>query len=150
MLSGLYKNTMDWRDKRRAKDPSSPFFSFHSTIIAASLSFWGGVGVLGGGGRDRQLNGADITLSVKVFYLLWPSHRSPSCGLRIHPFPFLYLCNLHPPLCLECLAHDWLPPSSSFIITRQNAYHPLTSATHELQLSYNVIKTNIPVLHLTV
>lgn len=68
-----------------------------------------------------------------------------SCGTYT-PVPSVHSCNLHPPLCLECFTLNQLPHSpTSRSHAEKNASHPLTSSTHELWLSYNVIKTNIPV-----
>lgn len=63
----VFTKTMDWRSKRQAKDPSRSCFSFYFTIFAAYLSFCRKTLV-------TELNGADVTLSIKVLYLLWPSH----------------------------------------------------------------------------
>lgn len=86
-----------------------------------------------------------MTLLVKVSYLQWPSwgHECPAnCPPWRHsPKLSLYICNLHPSLCLECL------PITNFLILQLHSHTPsvilFTSATHKLQLLHNVIKTNI-------
>lgn len=97
------------KDKQKAHLPSFFFFFYHNcSLLLLQLE------------EDpcsRKLNGAEmITLPIKICICYGPSFISqlwPGCIHTTHCPPIhsycLYICNLHPHLCLECLARDQLP-----------------------------------------
>lgn len=133
------QRTRELKDKQKSH-LHSYFFSFYFTIIAASLPFWGEI-LLTDDFMSVSLESA-LTLSLLA-----------SCGTQYTQLmkaftcvPSLHSCNLHPPLCLECFTINQLPHSpTSRSHAEKRLSSSLTSSTHELWLSYNVIKTNIPV-----